>query len=443
MCGIFACINREEDLFDYKTFCALGIANDRRGGDSCGIFIDGEVEYGIKDTAKFENFFWTSKLLQETQSCVVALGHDRKASVGGITLEKAHPIVIKNDKGDTDFVLVHNGTIHNYEDLAKKYIPNKKITDLSDSQVLALILYNTGFDVLSEYIGGTAFICTDYRSGNPVTYFYRGKSKDYPSSKDESDERPLYFYKDDKRLILSSIASYLSVLTSDSDEEVYEPTANTVFMYRNGVLYKYKTIDRSKCSQHSAKSYSGYYGGIYDSYDASFGQYSNYIGLNPIERRYSIENKPITGKYCISNYGRVLVGDEKKRFDNHTVYFFEGYAMKSKKHYQLAQLLCKKSGLKQDEFIKTYASTFIYLTLDQLYRASGVTYIVSKPGKMEPFSGSAQMLTSSTIQNYLNGSNCGTSNNSSCKDSFDKYESIDSTKLDYKSLYKQCLESMK
>ena len=41
MCGLFGLVGKHSRSFDYSTFCTLGIANDSRGGDSCGIFIDG------------------------------------------------------------------------------------------------------------------------------------------------------------------------------------------------------------------------------------------------------------------------------------------------------------------------------------------------------------------------------------------------------------------
>ena len=39
MCGIAGIINKTPREFDYSTFCTLGIANDARGGDSCGVFM--------------------------------------------------------------------------------------------------------------------------------------------------------------------------------------------------------------------------------------------------------------------------------------------------------------------------------------------------------------------------------------------------------------------
>ena len=107
----------------------------------------------------FEDFFWDSELLNNVTTAKIALGHDRKASVGGITLEKAHPIIIEEDvpvaegeepRKEIKFVMVHNGTIYDYEALAKKYIPDIDVKGMSDSQVIARILYYAGFDFTDE-----------------------------------------------------------------------------------------------------------------------------------------------------------------------------------------------------------------------------------------------------------------------------------------------------
>ena len=57
MCGIAGIINKTPRNFDYSTFCTLGISNDTRGGDSCGIFIYGKYECVVIDDKFFSYFF--------------------------------------------------------------------------------------------------------------------------------------------------------------------------------------------------------------------------------------------------------------------------------------------------------------------------------------------------------------------------------------------------
>ena len=119
MCGIFGIISESKIPFNYGAFCTLGIHNDSRGGDSCGIFIDGEVEYGVNKEKLFNNFYQDSELLNSTTSASIAVGHCRKASVGNVNIKTAQPVVIyKDDRAE--FVVLHNGTIYNYKELAEK-----------------------------------------------------------------------------------------------------------------------------------------------------------------------------------------------------------------------------------------------------------------------------------------------------------------------------------
>ena len=100
MCGIWGIINREPEDFDYCSFTTLGIANDIRGGDSCGIFIDGDVEYGVLQNKLFSQFMFKSKLLtaKYNNKTLIAIGHDRKASVGAINEQTAQPVILRNEK---------------------------------------------------------------------------------------------------------------------------------------------------------------------------------------------------------------------------------------------------------------------------------------------------------------------------------------------------------
>ena len=49
-------ISKKPRRFNKRAFCTMGVRNDSRGGDSCGIFIDGKSEYGIDNQKTFINF---------------------------------------------------------------------------------------------------------------------------------------------------------------------------------------------------------------------------------------------------------------------------------------------------------------------------------------------------------------------------------------------------
>ena len=72
MCGIFGMVSRKPKAFNKRGFFTMGVRNDSRGGDSCGVFIDGKVEYGVDKQKFFIDFFRDSLLLQTTDECKVA-----------------------------------------------------------------------------------------------------------------------------------------------------------------------------------------------------------------------------------------------------------------------------------------------------------------------------------------------------------------------------------
>lgn len=252
MCGIFGIINKKDSKFDSVTFNLLGFHNDSRGGDSCGIFIDGKVEYGTDKLKLYQNFYLQSELLKQTKTCQIALGHCRKASVGGVSPEKAQPVVIydSEDEKKINFVLIHNGTISNYTELAKEYIPNIDTKHMTDSQILANIIYNCGTDVFGEYVGAGVFVFVDYRKETPETYIFKGESKEYYSAVNSTEERPLCFVSNENKFIFSSLPNYLAALQPNLT--VYNVPTNKLMIVRDCKLFTIKEYDRKE------KNRSGY-----------------------------------------------------------------------------------------------------------------------------------------------------------------------------------------
>ena len=247
MCGIFGQINNEPSTFNRIIFNTLGIANDTRGGDSCGIFIDGESEYGVDKNKLYEDFFLSSYLLKNIKQCRIAFGHCRKTSVGKTSLETAQPVVIK-ENNEVKFVLMHNGTIYNYEKLAKKYIPDVDIKGMTDSQVMARIFYYKGYDALSEYNGGAVFMIADYREDpdNPKVLVWKGESKQSKYQTTVFEERPFYYIKTKFGIIFSSIACYLEGFIHNT---CWTIKSNCLIEISNGDLFIVKEYSRKNAQQ--------------------------------------------------------------------------------------------------------------------------------------------------------------------------------------------------
>ena len=288
-------------------FNVLGVANDVRGGDSCGYFIDGKSAYGHEQTKLYENFFKTDEGLKTISTAKIALGHDRKASVGGVSLEKAQPVIITKEGDDSvvDFVLIHNGTINNHKDLAKKYLEVGEKDDFSDSQIMAYIIYYHGFEVLQEYVGAGAFVMVDYRQdrNNPTAYIFKGESMQSYSGKPQ-EERPLYLAMKQNEIWFSSLRAPLELITWNKNYKIIDLKTNTLFTIKDGTIIDEMEYDRTKIEWRGM--YSGavttYHGGKhYNEEDYDDGQYGYY---NAYAKKTSDKKHSAGSQYSALHYGR-------------------------------------------------------------------------------------------------------------------------------------------
>jgi len=399
-CGIFGIINKAEVPFDYSTFCVLGINNDSRGGDSCGVFIDGQVEYGVDKNKLFKNFIYDSVLVQTTETCEIALGHCRKASVGKISAETAQPVCICNSKKEIEFVVMHNGTIHNYEELAKKYIPEINIKEMTDSQVMAQIFYRKGYDVLGEYRGGAVFVIVDYRKGEPRVYLWKGWSPKNQWQKDFIEERPLFISRSEDELVFSSIRDYLEVLRPDNVLQTI--AANVLVGYKEGKLYRLKEFDRSKCYQEKPVTYANYYKD-YDN-DTVFSNPCRTITVDPNKGLYLIDKKPLNGKFWMSRYGSIWVNKPDYVTTAIEMWFFHGIAIPKEESYNLINRMYKKFDLDDPElFIECFENIIRFLSYDQLYAFKNKKVKAVSPTVWEEYTGEYQMIGQTQVRNYKDG----------------------------------------
>ena len=379
MCGIWGIIYKEPHELNKIVFNSLGVHNDLRGGDSCGIFIDGKVEYGVQEKKYYSNFFSKSKILKKERLINIALGHCRKASVGAINEYTAQPVVIRDRGGRVQFVLIHNGTIHNYKELAEKYIPDVDITNFTDSQVMAAIFYKTGYDVLSEYIGGSVFVTVDYRGEKPLLRAFKGVSKQYSYSTSEEEERPFYYIKTPEAILFSSIPTFFKVFYPKSC--IFTLQANKLCFYNRdeNEFYIDRTIDRSKCYQ--TKTYSSYSSSYYGcgcgygrSDDYSEGNKkstsdnkslsipkgssipitsspvysSSYINWNDDQGVYIRNNQPVHGVFNVDWYGRIHTTASP---DTHSFGFFRGNLLYHPGLFNYLSMIASKLACTSEELV--------------------------------------------------------------------------------------------
>jgi predicted glutamine amidotransferase len=338
MCGIFGMISKKTKPFNKRAFCTMGVRNDSRGGDSCGIFVDGLVEYGVDKKKLFISFFRESLILETVKECKVALGHCRKASVGNVSVETAQPVVIYNEKNEIDFVLIHNGTIYNYQELAKKYIPEVDIQSLTDSQVMARIFYYTGYEVLDEYQGGAVFVIHDYRIDK--SFVFKGSSKKYATSVNQEEERPLYYCWHNGRFVFSSIFETLYAFYYE--ETIYNFPCNKLMVIRGDKLKTVHEYKREKATQSKpivtvSHSYPSLGSGSYwnDLYEDSedFSYKVKYNGMHYLDDKGNLMH----GIVLVSSYGWVQPNKKVKESWQHKVAFYKGRLLKHPEAFTLIE----------------------------------------------------------------------------------------------------------
>lgn len=192
MCGLVGLIATASNGFfvnEQECFSNLLYIDQLRGQDSTGItafYNDGEVdvfknaieastmmlydEYGAKEFKEIQN-----KLFSKGRA---ALGHNRKATIGKITTETAHPFIIAGK-----YFFMHNGTLRNHRLLCDGAGDAFDV----DSEALGHHICPVAFDTtalekaLSE-VGG-AYACQWVDQEKEMLYLLRNK------------ERPLWLAK--------------------------------------------------------------------------------------------------------------------------------------------------------------------------------------------------------------------------------------------------------
>lgn len=149
MCGLLGFAVKTKNLDDTGkavlpyAFDQLMYLNNSRGGDSYSVaLVTPEGEQIFKDLGAFasgsyldETSPWLKareamvKALHE-QPWVVAMGHNRKATHGKVTLENQHPFIITED--DKRIMGAHNGVYSRHEALAKVWeLPEYRVDSMT------------------------------------------------------------------------------------------------------------------------------------------------------------------------------------------------------------------------------------------------------------------------------------------------------------------------
>lgn len=277
-CGIYgfsgkAKLNRTDLRLALAKFKILGIYNETRGKDSCGVLVNNKVAKGTGPKKLFTDFI-EDTIFDVSIRYRVMIGHNRSASVGFQANEKnQHPFLIEDD-----LLLTHNGTIKETYKFCEKYqLPFMKLD--VDSEMLAMALYKNGTDVLNSYKGGAALAYT-FKSRPNSLYLYHGASKTTKNGK-EVEERPLFYMETKEGIYYSSLAEALNAIRETDEEEPYMLAHNTVTEIIDGEFtYQDVQIDRGDSNVEPEKEYPRK--GGFGNYSGGFNNY-HHTGYYPSE----------------------------------------------------------------------------------------------------------------------------------------------------------------
>lgn len=203
MCGLVCVISKQPTVgFLYKDktiFLQMLISDMFRGMDSTGSFAvnkHGNLKM-IKD-ASAASFFINKKEANTffndfVQDHHIVVGHNRKATMGGVTSETAHPFIEGN------ICLVHNGTLQNHYKLANRVV---------DSNAVAAHINEFGYKSLLKNIEG-AYALIWYNAAEKMLYFTRNA------------ERPLHIVETSDRIYIASEAKMLDWILDRNDLSKY------------------------------------------------------------------------------------------------------------------------------------------------------------------------------------------------------------------------------
>lgn len=382
-CGIFAWVGKDIKYFRRDLFNILGMYNDSRGGDSCGVYFDDMWYKGIGTTAKYEKLIPEFDLHNTLKLKInpVIIGHDRKVSVGSNTLVNTQPVILADKDQNIGYVHAHNGTIGNYEELAKKHnviLENNE----SDSIAIAKLIDLIGFDILGEYEGTGAFVM--YFKNEPnILYAFHGKSKTYANGV-AVDERPLaYLNIPGKGTYISSELAHLNnIANPKKDIKPCEFKYNVLYKLEGDTVTEVKEIDRTNIHPTVYKStklvYTSGYGVGYNSsryddyyygnsseskttsknlYDYPAALSKNHIRWSAGLYRVDDNGKIAHGTYYMTNYGYLCDENKLDKYkDNiYELNFIYGILMKDRKSYELLNtfLLLKEITEAKDFYNET------------------------------------------------------------------------------------------
>lgn len=244
-CGLVGFAPFEGKKANLEKIKILSIINSVRGTDSCGIFINNNLQKGVGKLSDIKDYFKEHQISYnaacKNKSIIV---HMRKSTRGASIEANAHPFYIKENPNNPGIVGAHNGTIYNCSTLSKKYDVPFETGDVDSKFLLTVIQKTKSFDVLAEYDGAAALLMAFEDEPNTI-YAFKGASIETWGGSLVVEERPLYILIENEGVYFSSMREGLEIIKKDKKTDVLTISSNTVVRVTNNQIYKKQIVDRS------------------------------------------------------------------------------------------------------------------------------------------------------------------------------------------------------
>ena len=226
-CGLAGFYPKPGKQGDLNKIFMMGIMNEERGTDNCGITIGNERFSGLKNLTKARDFINVRRntIEQVPLRNKPIIFHTRKSNFGCAVESNVHPFVLEQD--NSYFVLAHNGVLRQEHELKSKYFKDIPYSEFGiDSHYLlhGLALSHYGdvdrHEFLKAYKGDAALLFYT----NDTFYVWKGGNNNV-------EERPLYYIETPDGWYFCSIDSTLMILWND-EFPVIEVDNNQLITFR-------------------------------------------------------------------------------------------------------------------------------------------------------------------------------------------------------------------
>jgi hypothetical protein len=312
---------------DLAKMTVLGILNETRGEDSCGISFNNQIWWGKSvGKYKFRDFMPTFDQ-RDMEGVNTMLLHTRK-STSGHGARNAHPfgfrvanksgaVVVNDPQDDYQMIGMHNGTVTNEKWLKQHFKLDGAWADMDSKVMLGALFQHKNYEILKNYEGKAVLV---WYSGDDMFVF---KGADHKGLEDRS----LFYVQEPEGIYFSSLESSLKCI---SQSEVKAVVTNHVYHLNKGALRKETPVERTAPKGPLVKRVIRPSNVVYSELGSQDGMEQDQIYMHNC--RYYANGEKLHGEVRVDSETKKVT---KSFIQNSSVsYFLDGIMLKSKPFYE-------------------------------------------------------------------------------------------------------------